>query len=178
VKVAPKRASAPAKTRRIHQAIEQLAMLVDVFERRRDTLAAEAGVTVEQWRVMEEIGSRRFMPSMFARRRESSAAAVSRILRQLLDANLVSVAISQSDGRNREYRLTPAGERVLADLKRSREAAIESVWMAQDASEIGAFTEFAKKLVDAIEQYSRRDGASRTGPSGQHQNGTSELRND
>lgn len=169
MKVAAKSASAPgARTRRIHQAIEQLANLVEVFERRRDTLAAEAGVTVEQWRVMEEIGSRRFMPSMFARRRESSAAAVSRILRQLLDANLVSVAISQNDGRNREYRLTPAGERVLAALKRSREAAIESVWMMQDASEIGAFTEFAKKLVGAIEQYSRRGET--------HPNGTSELR--
>jgi DNA-binding MarR family transcriptional regulator len=169
VKVAAKRASAPSpKTRRIHEAIEQLAMLVDVFERRRDTLAAEAGVTVEQWRVMEEIGSRRFMPSMFARRRESSAAAVSRILRQLLDAGLVSVAISQSDGRNREYRLTAEGERALADLKRSREAAIESVWMTQDASEIESFAEFAKKLVRAIEQYSRRGET--------HPNGTSELR--
>jgi DNA-binding MarR family transcriptional regulator len=169
VKVTARRASAStSKTRRIHQAIEQLAMLVDVFERRRDTLAVEAGVTVEQWRVMEEIGSRRFMPSMFARRRESSAAAVSRILRQLLDAGLVSVAISQSDGRNREYRLTPAGERVLADLKRSREVAIESVWMTQEASEIDSFAEFAKKLVRAIEQYSRRDET--------HPNGTAELR--
>ncbi len=157
MKIAARRASAPtAKTRRIHQAIEQLANLVEVFERRRDTLAAEAGVTVEQWRVLEEIGARRFMPSMFARRRESSAAAVSRILRQLLDAGLVSVAVSQSDGRNREYRLTPAGERVLGDLKRSREAAIESVWMTQEASEIESFSEFAGKLVRAIEDYSRR----------------------
>jgi DNA-binding MarR family transcriptional regulator len=145
-----------AKTRIIHGAIEQLATLVEVFERRRDTLAAEAGITVEQWRVMEEIGSRRFMPSMFARRRESSAAAVSRILRQLLDAGLVSVAISQTDGRNREYRLTSEGERALAALKRSREAAIESVWMTQDAAEIESFTEFARKLVSAIEEYSRR----------------------
>ena len=151
---------ASTKTRRIHEAIEQLAVLVDVFERRRDTLAEEAGVTVEQWRVLEEIGARRFMPSMFARRRESSAAAVSRILRQLLDANLVTVAISQNDGRNREYRLTAAGERVLGDLKRSREAAIESVWMTQDASEIESFTEFARKLVRAIEEYSRRGDRS------------------
>jgi DNA-binding MarR family transcriptional regulator len=156
VKIARRANSTTAKTLHIHQAIEQLATQVDVFERRRDTLAAEAGVTVEQWRVMEEIGSRRFMPSMFARRRESSAAAVSRILRQLLDAGLVSVTISQNDGRNREYRLTAAGERALADLKRSREAAIESVWMTQEASEIESFTEFGKKLVRAIEDYSRR----------------------
>ena len=64
--------------------------------------------------------------------------------------------ISQNDGRNREYRLTSTGERALADLKRSREAAIESVWMTQDASEIESFAEFARKLVRAIEDYSRR----------------------
>ena len=159
MKVARRPSVTLAKTQSIHDAIEQLAVLVDVFERRRDTLAEEAGITVEQWRVLEEIGARRFMPSMFARRRESSAAAVSRVLRQLLDAGLVSVAISQTDGRNREYRLTTTGERALANLKRSREAAIESVWMTQDTSEIEAFTEFARKLVSAIENYSRADGA-------------------
>jgi DNA-binding MarR family transcriptional regulator len=168
VKIADK--SGPAKpsgekTRRIHEAIEQLAMLVDVFERRREMLASEAGITVEQWRVLEEIGSRRFMPSMFARRRESSAAAVSRILRQLLEAGLVSVAISKSDGRNREYRLTPTGARALADLKQSREAAIESVWMSLGASEIEAFSEFAKKLVRSIEEYSAREASMRNGTS-------------
>lgn len=142
------------KARQIHDAIERLASLVDVFERRRETLAQEAGITVEQWRVLEEIASREFMPSMFARRRESSAAAVSRILRQLLDARLVSVAVGQRDGRHREYRLTADGSRVLADLRRSREAAIRSVWMHLPASEIGAFAEFARKLVEAIESFS------------------------
>ena len=118
------------KTRLVHDAIEQLAMLVEVFERRRDTLAHEAGVTVEQWRVMEEISRNRFMPSMFARRRESSAAAVSRTLRQLLDSGLVSVAVSGDDRRHRNYRLTPAGSRALAALTRSREAAIRSLQQA------------------------------------------------
>jgi DNA-binding MarR family transcriptional regulator len=168
VKVADKSgpAKGPAeKTRRIHEAIAQLAMLVDVFERRREMLAAEAGITVEQWRVLEEIGSRRFMPSMFARRRESSAAAVSRILRQLLEAGLVSVAISKSDGRNREYRLTASGTRALAELKHSREAAIESVWMTLGASEIETFSEFAKKLVQSIEVYSAREASVRNGTS-------------
>lgn len=151
------------KTRRIHAAIEQLANLVDVFERRREMLAEEAGISVEQWRVLDEIAARRFMPSMFARRRESSAAAVSRTLRQLLDAGLVAVAVSRSDGRNREYRLTAAGARVLADLNRRRAAAIQSVWMTLGASEVEAFAEFARKLVSAIEAYSRRGAASSNG---------------
>jgi len=151
------------KTRRIHEAIEDLAILVDVFERRREVLAAEAGLTVEQWRVIEEIGARRFMPSMFARRRESSAAAVSRILRQLLEAGLVTVTISRSDGRNREYRLTSAGARVLADLKKNREGAIKSVWMTLDSSKVEAFSEFAKELVRGIEEYSSNKASSTNG---------------
>jgi DNA-binding MarR family transcriptional regulator len=154
------------KARRIHDAIEQLAALADVFDRRREALAAEAGVTVEQWRVMEEIATRHFMPSMFAKSRASSAAAVSRTLRQLLDAKLVTVAVSANDGRNREYRLTEDGARVFAKLRKSREDAIRSVWMELKGSEIEAFTEFARKLVDAIESYSVRTGANRNGNSG------------
>jgi len=38
-----------------------------------------------------EISSEHFMPSLFAKQRESSAAAVSKILRQLLGKDLVSV---------------------------------------------------------------------------------------
>ncbi len=153
------------KTRRIHGAIEQLAVLVDVFERRREMLAQEAGITVEQWRVLEEIATRRFMPSMFARNRESSAAAVSRTLRQLLEARLVSVAVSRLDGRNREYRLTDEGARALAELRRSREAAIQSVWMTLGTREIEAFSEFARKLVAAIEEYSAAGASSANGQS-------------
>ncbi len=151
------------KALQIHDAIEQLALLVDVFERRRETLAHQAGITVEQWRVLDGIASRDFMPSMFARRRESSAAAVSRILRQLLDARLVSVAVGQRDGRHREYHLTPEGERVLADLKRAREQAIRSVWMNLPAEEVGAFADFARKLVEAIEAFAHPAAHPRTG---------------
>ena len=144
------------QARLIHDAIEQLAALVEVFERRRDTLALQAGITVEQWRVMEEIARGTFMPSMFARRRESSAAGVSRTLRRLLDAGLVSVSVSGADRRHRKYSLTPSGARSLAGLTRSRKAAIRSVWMGLEPHEIEAFADFTRKLVSAIETYSRR----------------------
>ncbi len=70
----------------IFRAIEAMTALAEIFERRREVLARDAGITIEQWRVLEEISTEHFIPSMFARSRDSSAAAVSKILRQLLDA--------------------------------------------------------------------------------------------
>src|SRR3984957_429530 len=74
----------------IFRAIEAMTALAEIFERRREVLARDASITIEQWRVLEEISTEHFIPSMFARSRDSSAAAVSKILRQLLNAGLVS----------------------------------------------------------------------------------------
>ena len=71
-------ASAP-----VHRAIECLQQLTAAFGQRRQQLAADVGLTEGQWAVLEEIATEHFMPSMFARARESSAAAVSKTLRQL-----------------------------------------------------------------------------------------------
>jgi len=65
----------------IFRAIEAMTALTEIFERRREVLARDAGITIEQWRVLEEISTEHFIPSMFARSRDSSAAAVSKILR-------------------------------------------------------------------------------------------------
>ena len=93
----------------IFRAIEAMTALAEIFERRREVLARDAGITIEQWRVLEEISTEHFIPSMFARSRDSSAAAVSKILRQLLDAGLVTAAIGRADRRNRSYKLTAKG---------------------------------------------------------------------
>src|SRR6202166_439612 len=100
----------------IFQAIEAMTALAELFERRREALARDAGITIEQWRVLEEISTQHFIPSMFAKSRDSSAAAVSKILRQLLDARLVTAAIGRADRRNRSYKLTAKGHRTLAEL--------------------------------------------------------------
>ncbi len=106
----------------IFRAIEAMTALAEIFERRREVLARDAGITIEQWRVLEEISTRHFIPSMFAKSRDSSAAAVSKILRQLLDTGLVSAAIGSADRRNRHYKLTAKGIRTLGDLaQRARE---------------------------------------------------------
>src|ERR1700683_4710730 len=90
----------------IFRAIEAMTALAEIFGRRREVLARDAGITIEQWRVLEEISTEHFIPSMFARSRDSSAAAVSKILRQLLDGGLVSGAIGQTGPRKRAYKWT------------------------------------------------------------------------
>ena len=67
------------------RAIASLQRLAEAFAERRRQLAAEAELTETQWRVLEGIGGEGFLPSMFARQRDVSAAAVSRTLRQLLE---------------------------------------------------------------------------------------------
>jgi DNA-binding MarR family transcriptional regulator len=146
----------------IFRAIESMTALAELFGRRREALARDAGITSEQWRVLEEISTEHFIPSMFARSRDSSAAAVSKILRQLLDAGLVSAAIGRADRRNRNYRLTARGTRTLAELRAARQAAIEAVWTGFSRNELAAFSTFADKLSDRIERYSRNTNGRRT----------------
>jgi len=93
-------AIANARRDPIFQAIEAMTALAELFERRREALARDAG---NHYRAVA--GARRnfdstFIPSMFARSRDSSAAAVSKILRQLLDSGLVSAAIGRADRRD------------------------------------------------------------------------------
>lgn len=112
-----------------HEAIACLRRLSDAFRRRREQLALSVGLSDGQWGVLEEIAREHFMPSMFAKTRDSSAAAVSKTLRQLLDKGLVSVGLSKADGRHRAYVLTAKGRRVLETLRVEREVAIEKIWL-------------------------------------------------
>jgi DNA-binding MarR family transcriptional regulator len=137
----------------IREAIGNLGRLAEVFLDRREQLAREAGLSVPQWQVLEEIVEEHFMPSMFARKRESSPAAVSKILRQLLDKGLVSVAVSPNDGRQREYELTPEGREALERVREARRRAIEAVWLDLDPDEVGRFSVFSDRLIQRLEAY-------------------------
>ena len=140
----------------IHHAIGRLQRLTDLFGERRARLAAEAGLTEQQWEVLERIASEAFMPSLFARHRESSAAAVSKLLRQLIEKKLVSVSASREDGRQRQYGLTARGRRTLAALRASRADAIEAIWAPLDARALVAFTRVSDELIRRIEAYTAR----------------------
>ena len=138
---------------RIHAAIACLQRLTDLFAKRRQQLARSVDLSDQQWAVLEEISSEHFMPSLFARQRESSAAAVSKILRQLLRKDLVSVRLAVRDGRQRRYELTAKGKRCIDGLRREREAAIRAVWSRLDSVGLDAFTHFGTRLAQRLTHY-------------------------
>src|SRR5215813_7238751 len=140
----------------IHQAIGALQRLTELFALRRQQLAADAGLTESQWRLLEEIADETFMPSMFARRRDCTPAAISRGLRSLLDRGWVTAEIAARDARQRRYRLTAEGRRVLERLRRGRERAIAAVWEGFDADALRGFVAFAGELADHLEAYAQR----------------------
>lgn len=144
-------------TDEILAAIASLQRLADLFRLRRAQLAGEAGLTEAQWGIIEEIATEHFMPSMFARGREQSAPAVSRIIRQLLQKGLIAVSVSATDGRQRNYVLTTKGKRVLDGLRQSRERAIDAVWRDLDPKDLRAFTRFGATLTERLEAYAGRD---------------------
>jgi len=138
---------------RIHAAIACLQRLTDLFAERRQQLARSVDLSDQQWAVLEEISSEHFMPSLFAKQRESSAAAVSKILRQLLGKDLVSVRLGARDGRQRRYELTAKGKRCIEGLRRERETAIRAVWNGFDSGDLDAFTHFGTRLAQRLTHY-------------------------
>lgn len=146
-----------ASTSIVHDAISHLQQLSELFQKRREQLARSAGITVQEWRVMEEIYGENFMPSLFARERESSRAAVSKILRQLIEKGLIAVAISPDNGRHRDYSLTEEGRTVIAALRRARQEAIDNVWSSIPEEELARFVAFSHTLTTKLEHYAKRE---------------------
>jgi len=142
-----------SENREIEAAIESVGRLTDLFQRRRTQLARGVGLTVQQWRVLEEISTEHFLPSLFARERECTPAAISKILRQLLGKELIRAAISSKDGRQRRYPLTAEGRRVIEQLRSERRRAIRAIWSNLPGEELTRFARFAGELGDRLERF-------------------------
>jgi len=143
---------------RAHEAIAALQRLTDLFRLRRAQLARGASLSEQQWQVLEEIAAEQFMPSMFARGREQSPAAVSRVIRQLLDRKLIAPAAAPgNDRRHRTFQLTALGRRRLDALRADRGDAIEAVWLALDPHDLGTFTKVSTELAARLERYAGRE---------------------
>lgn len=138
-------------------AVEVLGRLAAVFAERRRQLAESVGLTDQQWQALEEIQTEHFMPSLFARERKSSAAAVSKILRQLLDKGLITAHVSDGDARKRAYVLTARGQEVMSTLRAERKRAIEQVWLSFPEAELERFHELGSKLADRLEIFAREN---------------------
>ncbi|MFT5444826.1 MAG: DNA-binding MarR family transcriptional regulator, partial [Myxococcota bacterium] len=136
------------RTEIIHDAIAVLQRLSDLFTERREQIARDAGLSVAQWRVLEEIATEHFMPSMFAERRAISAAAVSKLIRGLLERGFIRASIAEGDRRQRNYVLTASGRRTLDRVRSTRQSAIDDVWTDLPARELRTFTRFGETLAD------------------------------
>jgi DNA-binding MarR family transcriptional regulator len=133
--------------------VEVLGRLASLFEERRRQLAEGAGMTVGQWQVLEEIQTEHFMPSLFAQRRASSAAAVSKVLRQLTDKGLIVAQLSQEDARKRDYSVTQEGKRLLGRVREQRKHAIEEVWLKLSRDELIGFDSIGTQLAERLEDF-------------------------
>jgi DNA-binding MarR family transcriptional regulator len=142
-----------SRAEEIEAAIASLGRLADLFQRRRVQLARGVGLTVQQWRVLEEISTEHFLPSLFARERECTPAAISKVLRQLLGKGLIRAGISEHDGRRRRYHLTADGRRVIEQLRDDRHQAIRAIWSDLPGGELTRFARFAGELGDRFEVF-------------------------
>jgi DNA-binding MarR family transcriptional regulator len=158
------------KSEPLPAAVTALQRLADAFAVRREQLARSAGLSEAQWRVLEEIAAEGFMPSLFARRRARSPAAVSKLIRQLLDQGLIEVGIADVDGRQRRYRLSAAGRSAMRAVRRSRERALARIWSNLEPGALGRFAAFASDLASRLEAYAAAEDraqkrkARRSGP--------------
>lgn len=133
------------------QCVEVLGHLAALFDERRRQLAESVSLTVQQWEVLEQVQHEHFMPSLFAQKRASSAAAVSKILRQLTDKGLIVAHVSDKDARQREYKVTDAAKKLLDSVRKQRRDAIEKVWLKLSATQLQQFSSVGGELVTRLD---------------------------
>jgi len=153
-----------ANSEELHAAVHCLQQLAELFRQRRQQLAASVGLTEQQWAVLEETSSEHFLPSLFARTRESTPAAVSKILRQLMDKKLIEVSLDEVDGRQRRYSPSALGRTTLKELRSRRQQAIEAVWGDFDATDVSQFTQFGNALTERLSEYAENKPLKRRTP--------------
>ena len=140
-------------------AIANLQRLADTFAERRRQLAAGIDLTEAQWRVLAEVGDEDFLPSLFARRRSITPAAVSRTLRQLLERDLVKSGIGAKDGRQRRYQLTAKGVKALEEVAAARAAAVAEVWAEIPKRDLATFSRVSGELAERLVRYTEAVGS-------------------
>lgn len=139
-------------------AVATLGRLVTVFAERRKQLAESVGLTDQQWQALEEVQTEHFMPSLFAHKRETTAAAVSKILRQLSEKGLIQASVSTVDARQRAYSVTDKGRGLLTTLRAERERAIREVWLQFELGELRTWSGLGQRLAERLERLAAEYG--------------------
>ncbi|HXS17911.1 MAG TPA: MarR family transcriptional regulator [Polyangiaceae bacterium] len=152
------------KARLALEAVEVFGQLAGLYEERRRQLAESVGLTIVQWQALEQVQHEHFMPSMFAAQRESSAAAVSKVLRQLVDKGLVVATLSDKDGRQRDYNVTERGRLLLDDVREQRQRAIAEIWMKLASDELEHFVGFGRKVAQKLDTWATSEAQQATRP--------------
>jgi len=134
-------------------AVEVLGRLAALFDERRRQLAEGAGLTVVQWQALEQVQHEHFMPTMFAAQRSSSTAAVSKVLRQLVDKGLIVASLSEKDGRQRDYKVTEQGEQILAYVREQRKRAISEIWLKLGHEDLGQFISIGGQIAERLDEW-------------------------
>ena len=137
-------------------AVEVLGRLAALFDERRRQLADGAGLTVVQWQALEQVQHEHFMPSMFAAQRSSSAAAVSKVLRQLSDKGLITARLSDKDGRQRDYTVTDEGQAVLDFVRVERQRAISEIWLKLTSDQLKQFISIGGHLAHRLDEWAEQ----------------------
>ena len=84
------------------------------------------------------------------------------MLRQLLEKDLVAVAISPRDARQRDYTPTARGRKALAKIESAREHAVRAIWSELAPRDLGQFADLSETLAERLESYARtRSGSIR-----------------
>ena len=151
----------------LREALAAVQRLSDAFARRRLQVARGADLTEAQWRVLEQIAAEDFMPSLFARRQEHTPAAVSKLIRQLLDRGLVEVSISSGDARQRNYALTARGRQTMEIVRQDRQRAVDRVWSGFEARALRTFARFASDLAERMEAHEQAEKGRKSEKKGQ-----------
>lgn len=139
-----------SRNKTVFRAIDGLQQVAHLFNKRRAQLARRVDLTEAQWRVLEGVATEHFMPSLFADNLDSTRGAVSKTLKQLLEKSLVRAAISGSDGRQRNYALTPKGKQTLQTLRKLRENAIREVWSDLPLADLETFNRLCEQLTQNL----------------------------
>ncbi len=154
------RQGAATQQSRALKCVEVLGSLAALFEERRRQLAESVHLTVQQWEVLEQVQHEHFMPSLFAQKRASSAAAVSKILRQLTDKGLIIAHVSDKDARQRDYEVTSAGQELLSLVRDQRRHAIDEVWLKLSRQQLEQFLEVGDELVSRLDSLAAQSRAT------------------